>query len=151
MEIILTILCVLLILDTAVGNFVFPGKVEVIEERKRYYVRKRHRFLFFIRVWLWAESYYTTFPRDMLIAFSLGNKDQQKSKERAIHVAKVYSNSLNKEVKDSSVIWSSKGEKKDNFDMVKMKDLTLELSQNPSIEREKEIINELEIMHNDNK
>jgi len=104
-------ICFLAIIDTMIGNRVFPGKVSVIKRNNRYIVSKINRY-FFIPI----KEYLEHNDSDRILGnFSsiLSDASTFYSKDDAIHIALVYCNKSNNSTRVKEV-WSSRQKTKKN-------------------------------------
>ena len=105
-------LIIIAVLDTLIGNRIFPGKVEVLKHNSKYYiVRKQHRFLLFLWVWryLRTANYYSVNRR--IDDFTSYLHSELLDESSAIKMAMIFSNKL-KISEEEDIIWSSKDKKK---------------------------------------
>lgn len=117
MNFIIAFVATIVIIDTLIGNYIFPGKVEVIKNGSMYIVRKKTRILL-IPIWRYLAFDYLT-HRNWLMQFTFSkNCSATFRKETAIRRGKLYSNQLVKKPKDIDIIWSSKKKKEDSFKAV---------------------------------
>lgn len=127
---VITLLILIGITDTVIGNYIFPGKVQVVRINDYYYVSKWNR-LMLIPIKTWVQFNSST-PRD-IASFEVGIQKANAfhTKERAIEVARIYSNKVLplEDSENREVVWSStqtrKRKSSDNFES--MKELTSEM------------------------
>ena len=115
---ILKIIGLVAILDTIIGNRLFPSEVKVLydKEDEYYSVSKIHRILF-LKVIMYFNSYEV---RRVITAFSFlySNAISIGRKENAINIAKEFSNKSTAEKKiNDKVVWTSK-EKTNDRDLL---------------------------------
>jgi len=108
-------LIIIAVLDTLIGNRIFPGKVEVLQRYNKcgYMVRKKHRFFLLIRAWQYLQ--YSHDVERTMANFSHMSCAKNFIKDSAIEKTEIYSNKIKvsavtQEV--GTVIWSSKDKKK---------------------------------------
>lgn len=98
------------ILDTLIGNFIFPGKVSVLKNKKgNYIIRKRHRLFFIpINMYYCSDLYDVKYVgRDMSdFTFSYYKATEIYSKEKALHAFYIFKNKKPSS-EEFSVVWSS--------------------------------------------
>lgn len=118
------IIGILAILDTAIGNRLFPSTVGVVKSGNLYKVFKWQRYLF-IPIKGWAEFYSEDRIMFCLMGCRTGAKEY--TLEEAIRKAKIYSNQLSSEEKKAEeVVWTSRMKRAKSLTE---EELTLQLGQ----------------------
>lgn len=105
---IITIIVLLLILDTAFGNRILPSKTGVVETSRGHYVYKYHRIMGIpIRRWQLDDYGY----RVMIDQWVRFGRAQAFNLETATRLAEIYSNRDTPERVEMKEVWSSRQKK----------------------------------------
>lgn len=148
LAIIIIILLSLAVLDTLIGNRIFPGETGVVEDSPKAFSVYKYNRLFFIPVKMWLQQLSYGNTRAILDFTSWSSSKTFDNEKEAIDKARLYANQLPAEETIRKVVWSSKTKKV--VDPDRAHELVTQLIAASKVnddEQEKIILKELELIH----